>query len=93
MTLACEEARAITCHATLNLDADDALQRRRAVAAAKVRAGESGLYVGQQAVQLHGGVGFSDEVIVSHHLRRQMMLNLAHGSIDHHRARFAAIPV
>ena len=89
MTLACEEARAMACHATLHLEAAPGV-RRRAAAAAKVRVGESGLFVGQQAVQLHGGVGFSDELIVSHHLRRQMMLAIAHGSIDHHRARFAA---
>jgi pimeloyl-CoA dehydrogenase len=89
MTVACEEARSMTYHATLNLHrAPD--ERRRAAAAGKVRVSESGIYVGQQAVQLHGGVGFSDELIVSHHLRRQMMLNLAHGPIDHHRARFAA---
>ena len=37
-------------------------------------------------------VGISEELIVSHHLRRQMMLNIAFGPVDHHRARFAAIP-
>ena len=89
MTIACEEARAMTYHATLSLARDPA-ERRRAVSAGKVRVGQSGVYVGQQAVQLHGGVGFSEELVVSHHLRRQMMLDLAHGSADHHRARYAA---
>jgi pimeloyl-CoA dehydrogenase len=92
MTVACEEARSMTYHATLNLHRDP-IERGRAVAAGKVRVGECGVYVGQQAVQLHGGVGFSDELIVSHHLRRQMMLTLAHGPVDHHRARFAAAQV
>lgn len=91
MVLAADEARSITCQATLHLDRAPA-ERRRAVAAARVRVGETGLFVGQQAVQLHGGVGFSDELIVSHHLRRQMMLAIAHGSIDYHRSRFAATP-
>ncbi len=91
MTLAAEEARAIAAHAALHLDEAPAA-RTRAVAAARVRTGECGLFVGQQAVQLHGGVGFSDELIVSHHLRRQMMLGIAHGSIDHFRARFATTP-
>jgi alkylation response protein AidB-like acyl-CoA dehydrogenase len=89
MQIACEEARAMTYQATLSLH-HGAAQRRRAVSAAKTRVGQSGVYVGQQAVQLHGGVGFSEELIVSHHLRRQMMLDIAHGSADHHRALFAA---
>jgi pimeloyl-CoA dehydrogenase len=89
MRIACEEARAMLCHiAIASAEGEAAFQR--AVAAAKVRIGECGTFVGQQAVQLHGGVGFSDELIVSHHLKRQMMLGFAHGSIDHHRARFAA---
>jgi pimeloyl-CoA dehydrogenase len=89
MTIACEEARAMTYHATLSLGRH-AHERRRAVSAGKVRVGQSGVYVAQQAVQLHGGVGFSDELIVSHHLRRQMMLDLAHGGADHHRSVYAA---
>lgn len=90
MVVAGEEARAMAYHATLNLHRGDT-ERARAVAAGKVRVSESGIYVGQQAVQLHGGVGISEELIVSHHLRRQMMLNLAFGPVDHHRARFAAL--
>ncbi len=89
MRIACEEARAMLCHIAI-ASAEGEATFQRAVAAAKVRIGECGVYVGQQAVQLHGGVGFSDELIVSHHLKRQMMLAIAHGSIDHHRARFAA---
>ncbi|MES2337395.1 MAG: acyl-CoA dehydrogenase [Pseudomonadota bacterium] len=89
MAVAAEEARSMLYHATLNLDRATPV-RRRAVAAAKTRVGQTGLYIARQAVQLHGGVGTSDELIVSHHLKRQMMLDLAHGPSDHHRARFAA---
>jgi alkylation response protein AidB-like acyl-CoA dehydrogenase len=60
------------------------------VSAAKARVGQCGLYVGRQAVQLHGGVGFSDELIISHHLKRLMMLETAYGSIEHHLERFAS---
>lgn len=88
MTIACEEARAMTGHATLNHHLGH-VEWLRAVSAGKVRVGECGLFVGQQAVQLHGGVGFSDELSVSHHYKRLMMLAQTHGSIDHHRARFA----
>lgn len=89
MTVACEEARAIVTLATVRLAGstpDSAL-----VAAAKARVAQCGVLVAQQAVQLHGGVGTSEELVVSHHLRRQMMLDLAHGDRDHHRARFAAL--
>ena len=90
MVVAGEEARSMLYHATLNLGRG-ADARARAVSAAKVRVAESGVYVGQQGVQLHGGVGFSDELIVSHHLRRQMMLAQAFGNADHHRSRFARL--
>ena len=89
MEVACEEARAMTYHATLHSDRGPG-ERGRAVSAGKVRVGQSGIYVGQQAVQLHGGVGFSEELVVSHHLRRQMMLESSHGGADHHRRRYAA---
>ncbi|MCW1933575.1 acyl-CoA dehydrogenase family protein [Pararhodobacter zhoushanensis] len=92
MTVACEEARAITWHATLALDAAPG-SRQRAVSAGKVRVGQSGVYVGQQAVQLHGGVGFCEELIVSHHLRRQMMLDMAMGGQGHHLSRVAQLSV
>ncbi len=89
MTVAAEEARALTLNATLSLERPR-LERRRAVSAAKARVGQSGLHVGREAVQLHGGVGFSEEYIVSHHLRRQMMLDVAHGTSDHHVGQFVA---
>jgi pimeloyl-CoA dehydrogenase len=88
MAIACEEARAMTYQATLSLH-HGASERRRAVSGGKARVSQSGMFVGQQAVQLHGGVGFSDELIISHHLRRQMMLDLAHGPADHHVTLFA----
>lgn len=91
IAIACEEARSMTYHATLQLGADPAV-RRRAVSAAKARVGQTGLYVGHQSMQLHGGVGTTDELIVSHHLRRLMMIDLAYGNADHHRTLFANAP-
>ncbi|WP_428630188.1 acyl-CoA dehydrogenase family protein [Sphingopyxis sp.] len=87
MSVACEEARALTMVAASQIaSGGDAASL---IAAAKVRVAQCGIAVTQQAVQLHGGVGTSEELIVSHHLRRQMMLDLAHGDRDHHKARFA----
>lgn len=88
IAIACEEARSMTYHATLRLEADPGT-RRKAVSAAKARVGQTALYVGRQAVQLHGGVGVSDELIVSHHLKRLMMIDLSYGNADYHRTRFA----
>jgi alkylation response protein AidB-like acyl-CoA dehydrogenase len=89
MSIACEEARSLAIVTALRLAG--ASPDRSLVAAAKTRISQCGIAVAQQAVQLHGGVGTSEELVVSHHLRRQMMLDLAHGDRDHHRARFAAL--
>lgn len=89
MSVACEEARALMMVAASQLASGG--DARALIAAAKVRVAQCGLAVAQQAVQLHGGVGTSEELIVSHHLRRQMMLDLAHGDRDHHKARFAEL--
>ena len=46
-------------------------------------------FIGQQAVQLHGGMGMSDELNVGHYMKRLMMIDLLFGNADHHRKRFA----
>lgn len=89
MTVFCEEARSITYLATLSLD-HSRLERRRAVSAAKARVGQAGLHITRDAVQLHGGIGVCEELSVSHHLRRQMMLEIAHGTSDMHVGLFEA---
>ena len=77
-------------HATLNLGAERKV-RRRAVSAAKARVGQCALFVGRQSVQLHGGLGISAELIISHHLKRLMMIDLAYGNADHHLTQYADV--
>lgn len=89
MAVACEEARSMTYLATLSLDAEPA-ERARALAAAKARVGQTSLYVARQAVQLHGGIGFSDELAIGHYLKRLTMIDMAFGNSAHHRALYAA---
>ena len=89
MMIACEEARSILGPALQSLGGAPE-QRKRAVSAAKTRIGQCGLYVGHQAVQLHGGIGTSDELAVSHYLKRLLMIDMAYGNSDHHLERFAA---
>jgi alkylation response protein AidB-like acyl-CoA dehydrogenase len=92
IAIACEEARSITYRATLEADSG-AVDNGRLISAAKARVGQTALFVGRQAVQLHGGVGTSEELVVSHYLRRLMMIDLSYGNADHHRERFAALAV
>ena len=90
MAIAAEEARSITYRATLEMEAG-VNDGGRMVAAAKTRVGQTGLFVGRQAVQLHGGIGTSDELVIGHYLKRLMMIDMTFGHADYHRARFAAL--
>ena len=68
----------------------DAEERRRVASAAKVRIGQAAKFIGQQAVQLHGGMGVTDELPAAHHFKRLTMIELTLGDVDHHLERFAA---
>ncbi len=85
-----ERARSMTAMATLALDAEP-LERAKAVSAAKVQVGQACRFVGQGAVQLHGGIGTTDELALTHYFKRATVLESAFGSIDHHLARFEAL--
>ena len=88
MAIACEEARSMLNHATDSL-ALPAAARQRAVSAAKARIGQCALFVGHEAIQLHGGIGTSDELVVSHYLKRLVMIDMAFGNSDYHLSRVA----
>jgi len=68
----------------------DALERRRAIAAAKVQINRSARFVAQQAVQLHGGIGVTEECQVGHYMRRLSMIEILFGDADHHLAQLAS---
>ena len=88
MLIACEEARSLALMATLSLD-KTAPERRRAVSAAKAHVGNAGRKVGQEAVQLHGGMGVTDELKVGHYFKRLTMIDTFFGDAAHHLDRFA----
>ena len=88
MLIACEEARSLVLMATLGLDAP-APERRRAVSAAKAHIGRAGRKVGQEAVQMHGGMGVTDELKVGHYFKRLTMIDTFFGDAAHHLDRFA----
>ena len=69
---------------------EDASARAKAASGAKVQIGKSGSFVGQQAVQLHGGMGMTEELNVGHYFKRLTMIDTQFGNVDHHLKRFAA---
>jgi pimeloyl-CoA dehydrogenase small subunit len=85
------EARSMAYMATMKVDDEDARERARAVSAAKVQIGKSGRFVGQQSVQLHGGMGMTDELNVGHYFKRLTMIDTMLGNHDHHLKRYGAL--
>lgn len=84
MYVAAEQARSITLYATMMADSEDEAERARAAHAAKVEIGRGGRLVGENAVQLHGGVGMTMEYAVGHYFKRMTMIDLMFGDSDHH---------
>jgi alkylation response protein AidB-like acyl-CoA dehydrogenase len=85
-----EQARSMALLAAVKAGSPDAAERRRTCSAAKYRVGQAARFVGQQAVQLHGGMGVTNELPAAHHFKRLTMIELTLGDGDHHLARFMA---
>ncbi|MGB7480960.1 MAG: acyl-CoA dehydrogenase family protein [Burkholderiaceae bacterium] len=92
MFMQMEQARSLATLAAVKVASADAEERRRTVSAAKAKIGQAGKFVGQQAVQLHGGMGVTNELPAAHYFKRLTMIELTLGDTDHHLARFAAQP-
>ena len=84
MFIAAEEARSMAILASVGVQSADPAERRRTVSMAKARIGQSSRFVGQQAVQLHGGMGVTDDLVVSHWFKRLTTIDLLFGDADHH---------
>jgi alkylation response protein AidB-like acyl-CoA dehydrogenase len=89
MLIAAEQSRSMAVIAAVHADSQDAAERRRGVSAAKAYIGQAGRLVGQHAVQMHGGMGVVDELIVSHYFKRLTMIDLSLGDADFHLANFS----
>ncbi len=90
MLIHLEQARSMSYLAAMQAGDGDARERRRALSAAKVVVGQACRFVGQQAVQLHGGMGVTDELAISHLFKRLLAIELSFGDTDHHLERFVA---
>ena len=89
MYVAVEQARSMTLFATAMLASPDDEERSNAVRAAKFSIGREGRFVGESAIQLHGGIGMTMENAVGHYFKRMTMIDLLFGDSDHHMAALA----
>ena len=90
MYMELEQAVSAVFLAVLNLDAE-ARTRARAVSAAKATVGRAARFIGQQAVQLHGGMGMTEELAIGHYFKRLTAVQYEYGSTDQHRTRYAEL--
>jgi len=84
-----EQSVSMTYMATIKSDHD--AERAKAVSAAKVQVGKACKFVGQQAIQIHGGMGMTDELSIGHYFKRATMIESLFGSVDHHLRRYEAL--
>jgi pimeloyl-CoA dehydrogenase small subunit len=89
MTVALEQGRSMMYLATMMAAEEDAKERAKAISAAKVQIGRSAKFIGQQAVQIHGGIGMTYEYKVGHLFKRLTMIDAAYGDADLHVRKLA----
>ena len=91
MLINLEEARSMAILAAGKVDSDNVFERRRAVSAAKALIGRAGRFVGQQAIQLHGGMGMTEELPVGAYVKRLAAIDVLFGDAAYQRAQFAQL--
>jgi len=89
MFVALEQGRSMAMLAAVSVDEPDAKERAHAISMAKVGVGQAGKFVSQQGIQLHGGIGMTEEYAVGHYFRRVMVIEHMFGDTAHHLARLA----
>jgi alkylation response protein AidB-like acyl-CoA dehydrogenase len=85
-----EQSVSIALMVTMKLGGSE-IERKKAASAAKVQVGKAGRFIGQNAVQIHGGMGMTDELNVGHYFKRLTMLDTLYGNVDHHLKRYASL--
>ena len=89
MLMSLEQGRSMAMLAAMMVDEPDANEREHNIAMAKVGIGQAGRFVSQNAVQLHGGIGMTEELAVGHYFRRCMVIERLFGDTAHYLARLA----
>jgi pimeloyl-CoA dehydrogenase small subunit len=91
MLTALEQARSMAYYATMMAAETDAGLRRKAMSAAKVQIGRAAKHIGQEAIQMHGGIGMTMEYKAGHYFKRLTMIDMAFGDADHHLRELARV--
>ena len=86
-----EQSKSLMFMAAMRWDEGYGAEAQKAVSAFKVQAGKSGKFVGQSAVQLHGGMGMTDELNIGHYFKRLTIIDTMFGNVDHHLKRFGSL--
>jgi pimeloyl-CoA dehydrogenase small subunit len=89
MFVALEQGRSMALLAAMMVEEPDTAERARNIAMAKVGIGQAARFVSQNAVQLHGGIGMTEEYAVGHYFRRVMVIEHSFGDTAHHLSRLA----
>ena len=90
MMISYEQAKSMASLACVKIDSADAAERKRVISAAKIKIADACRHVSQESVQLHGGMGMTEELKVSHTFRRLTTIAQTFGDADHHLDRFAS---
>jgi alkylation response protein AidB-like acyl-CoA dehydrogenase len=90
MLMYLEQSRSMAYLVAVKVQSNDVAERQRVVSAAKNAVGRYGRLIAQEAVQMHGGMGITDELSASHYFRRLTAIDATLGDADHHLSRFAA---
>jgi pimeloyl-CoA dehydrogenase small subunit len=91
MLVALEQARSMAMFAAVMASEENPIERKRSISAAKVQIGRSGKHIGQESIQLHGGIGMTQEYSVGHSFKRMTMIEQMYGSADDHLAVLARL--
>ena len=86
-----EQAKSLMYMAAMRMAEGYGPEAQKAVSAFKVQVGKSGRFVGQNAVQLHGGMGMTDELNIGHYFKRLTMIDALFGNVDYHLKRFGSL--
>lgn len=86
-----EQAKSLLYMAALRMSEDDEVESRKAISALKVQVGKGGRFVGQNAIQLHGGMGMTDELNVGHYFKRITAIETLFGNVDHHLKKYSQV--
>ena len=86
-----EQAKSLMYMAAMRMAEGYGTEAQKAVSAFKVQVGKSGRFVGQNAVQLHGGMGMTDELNIGHYFKRLTMIDALFGNVDYHLKRFGSL--